>query len=175
MSRLRKTGLTIDDPLSPGTTDERPAAPERSGEGPAGSMPRSNSEPSPEQQPTSRGTRRSAPATATRATTARTRAATSPPEQGPWRSWAGQTRVASYRLPDELLGELASTAAQLKLPIGLLATAAVAHLLDEPPDAIAALVDRADDARIQGRRAARRGLLIAPGSDEAASDDLDTL
>ncbi len=175
MSRLRKTGLTIDDPLSPGTTDERPAAPERSGERLAGSMPRSNSEPSPEQQPTSKEATRSAPVTATRARTARTRAATPPPEQGPWRSWAGQTRVASYRLPDELLAELAATSAQLGLPIGLLVTAAVAHLLDKPPDAIAALVDRADDARIQGRRAARRGVLISPGSDEAASDAPDTL
>ena len=174
MSRLRKTGLTIDDPLSTGTADERPAAPERSGECLAGSMPRSNSEPSREQQPTSKGTMGSAPAPAALAGTKRTRAATPPPEQGPWRLWAGQTRVASYRLPDELLAELASTAAQLGLPIGLLVTAAVAHLLDEPPDVIAALVDRADDARIQGRRAARRGLLISPGSDEA-SDNPDTL
>ncbi len=67
-----------------------------------------------------------------------------------------ESPATGYRLPDELLAELASTSAELQLPIGLLVTAAIARLLDEPAAAIAALVDRADDARIEGRRAARR-------------------
>jgi len=35
-------------------------------------------------------------------------------------------------------------------------TAAITHLLDQPDTVIGELVDRADDARIQGRRATRR-------------------
>ena len=88
--------------------------------------------------------------------------------QNAWRSWSGGTRVASYRLPDELLAELASTSAELQLQVGLIVTAAIAHLLDEPDDVIAALVDRADDARIQGRRATRRGLGTTPRSRSAS-------
>ena len=72
--------------------------------------------------------------------------------------WSGGTRVASYRLPDELLEELAGRAAELALPVGLIVTAAIANVLDAPGEMIGALVDRADDARIQGRRAARRAL-----------------
>ena len=45
---------------------------------------------------------------------------------------------------------------RLQLPIGLLVTAAIAHLLDHPEKTIQQLVDRADDTRIQGRRWARR-------------------
>jgi hypothetical protein len=71
--------------------------------------------------------------------------------------------------------ELASSSGELQLPVGLLVTAAIAHLLDEPADAIAGLVDRADDARIEGRRAARRGLIPAPDGVQAASDKADTL
>jgi hypothetical protein len=75
-----------------------------------------------------------------------------------WRSWSGRSRVASYRLPDELLEELADRAAALGLPVGLIVTAAIASVLDAPGEAIEALVDRADDARIEGRREVRRGL-----------------
>ena len=38
----------------------------------------------------------------------------------------------------------------------MMVTAAITQLLDRPPDVIGALVDRADDARIHGRRHARR-------------------
>jgi hypothetical protein len=65
-------------------------------------------------------------------------------------------RVASYRLPDELLIELAASAEELRLQVGLMVTAAITHLLDLPNTVIGELVDRADDARIQGRRATRR-------------------
>ena len=61
--------------------------------------------------------------------------------------------------PDELHAELASTSAELQLQVGLIVTAAITHQLDEPDDVDRALlVDRADDARIQGRPAAKRGL-----------------
>jgi phenylpyruvate tautomerase PptA (4-oxalocrotonate tautomerase family) len=66
--------------------------------------------------------------------------------------------VGSFRLPHELLVELGDTARELQLPIGMMVTAAITQLLDQPPDAIAVVVDRADDARIQGRRLARRRL-----------------
>ncbi len=77
---------------------------------------------------------------------------------GAWRSWSGASRVASYRLPDELLEELAARAAALQLPVGLIVAAALAHILDAPGEVIETLVDRADDARIKGRRVARRAL-----------------
>jgi phenylpyruvate tautomerase PptA (4-oxalocrotonate tautomerase family) len=38
----------------------------------------------------------------------------------------------------------------------MIVTAAITQLLDQPPEEIAVLVDKADDARIQGRRRARR-------------------
>jgi hypothetical protein len=75
---------------------------------------------------------------------------------GVWREWSGLTGVGSFRLPHELLTELSDTARELGLPVGLIVTAAVTQLLDQPAEQIAALVDRADDARIQGRRRARR-------------------
>jgi len=64
--------------------------------------------------------------------------------------------VGSFRLPHELLLELGDTARELQLPVGMIVTAAITRLLDQPPDTIAALVDRAEDARFQGRRVARR-------------------
>ena len=66
--------------------------------------------------------------------------------------------MGSFRLPHELLAELADSARELQVPVGLIVTAAITQLLDQPPDTIAALVDQADDARIQGRRRARRRL-----------------
>jgi hypothetical protein len=44
----------------------------------------------------------------------------------------------------------------------MIVTAAITQLLDQPPEQIAALVDRADDARIHGRRNARRRLSGRP-------------
>jgi len=46
---------------------------------------------------------------------------------------------------------------------------------DEPADAITGLVDRADDARVHARRAARRGLTTASDDAEVASDEADML
>jgi hypothetical protein len=75
-----------------------------------------------------------------------------------WRAWSGITGVGSFRLPHELLVELGDTARELGLPIGTIVTAAITQLLDQPPERTAELVDRADDARIQWRRSARRRL-----------------
>ena len=183
MSRLRRTGLTIDDPLSPAAADEHVTSPlppdnERAA-GSSGVPADSTLPPKPQPSAAPRSTSRQAPGTAPAATSAArrapTQATTATTANGAWRVWSGQTRVASYRLPDELLAELSSTSAELQLPVGLLVTAAIAHLLDEPADAIAGLVDRADDARIDGRRAARRGLTTALDGVAAASDMADTL
>jgi hypothetical protein len=54
--------------------------------------------------------------------------------------------------------ELGATAREQGLPIGMIVTAAVTQVLDQPLETIAALVDRADDARIEGRRRSRRCL-----------------
>jgi hypothetical protein len=142
MSTLRKRGLEIDDPLAPGRSEAReqeaPAEvqPESLGDGRSTPADRSTGEP----EPASRGAQR-------------------PPEPGEvWREWSGISSVGSFRLPHELLTELSDTARETGLPVGLIVTAAVTQLLDQPADEIAALVDRADDARIQGRRRARRPL-----------------
>ena len=81
-----------------------------------------------------------------------------PASREAWRAWSGLTGVGSFRLPHELLVELGDTARELGLPIGMIVTAAITQLLDQPPERIAELVDRADDARIHGRRHARRRL-----------------
>lgn len=75
-----------------------------------------------------------------------------------WRTWSGITSVGSFRLPHELLVELGDTARGVGLPIGMIVTAAITQLLDHPPEQIAVLVDKADDARIHGRRHARQRL-----------------
>jgi hypothetical protein len=64
--------------------------------------------------------------------------------------------VGSFRLPHELLAELGDAARELQMPIGMIVTAAITQLLDQSAEEIAVLVDKADDARIQGRRRARR-------------------
>jgi hypothetical protein len=98
---------------------------------------------------------------------------------GIWRNWSGVTGVGSFRLPHELLTELGDTARELQLPIGMIVTAAVTKLLDQPPDTIVTLVDRADDARIQGRRQTRRhrqsgpAPLQRPGPDTEGDDPFD--
>jgi hypothetical protein len=85
-----------------------------------------------------------------------------PANREPWRAWSGITGVGSFRLPHELLVELGESARGLGLPIGMIVTAAITQLLDQPPEQIAALVDRADDARIHARRTARRRLTERP-------------
>lgn len=75
-----------------------------------------------------------------------------------WRHWAGGTRVASYRLPDELLEELDDRARRLGVPIGMTVAAGLLQLFDQDDETIISLVERAEDARVLGRRSARRRL-----------------
>jgi hypothetical protein len=75
---------------------------------------------------------------------------------GAWRHWAGGTRVASYRLPDELLEELDARARRLGVPIGMTVAAGLLQLFDHDDETIIGLVEHAEDARVMGRRAARR-------------------
>jgi len=158
MSRLRRTGLTIDDPLAAPTATS--ASLRRSEEveptATATAGPASAARPSKNGKPAVRGPSSTPGAGAAR--TAAPDSAMTTQAGEPWRSWSGQTRVASYRLPDELLAELAQTADTLHLSVGLIVTAAIAHFLDGSHDAIHEIVDRADDARIAGRRATRRGV-----------------
>lgn len=152
MSRLRKMGLAIDDPLVPAERIREPAPGRQSVHTPSG----------PGSSRPKRPPQRSAGAPAG-------------PRADAWRPWSGLTRVASYRLADELLVELASTSDRLRVQVGLLVTAAITHLLDESDDVIGELVDRADDARIQGRRASRRDLVAAESDPEPASAPRATL
>ena len=167
MSRLRRTGLRLDDPLAPAAAEStRP--PMTSGTAAANPDPRPPLATPPADGKQGRQARRTERAPSTSPESA-------PPPAGAWRAWSGATRVASYRLPDELLAELATTASDLHLPVGLVVTAAIAHLLDESADTIAGLVDRADDARIQGRRRARRGASRPGAAPEASSEPDGTL
>jgi hypothetical protein len=169
MNGPRRRGLEIDDPLGPGpsTHEQRTAtqpgtdhtaapdeveAAERSRDGGIGSTRRPvrsegrNTVPASERPSAMR--HRPTGETGPRAET----------DDRVWREWTGLTGVGSFRLPHELLAELGDAARELQLPVGMIVTAAITKLLDQPPDTIAALVDRADDARIQGRRRARRRL-----------------
>jgi hypothetical protein len=135
MTSIRRQALKIDDPLGPGAM-------------PAPEAPRA----APGKTSRHKAAQPPAPRAAGRAR-GQTQAA---PTDGIWRQWSGQTGVGSFRLPHELLAELSDAARELGLPVGLMATAAITQLLDQPADEVAALVDRADDARIQGCRRARR-------------------
>ncbi|MGH3264165.1 MAG: hypothetical protein ACRDNS_19465 [Trebonia sp.] len=137
----QKRRLQIDDPLGGGqpVTPPKPADPQSvANRRPRTAQPAKSSDGQAKRTPQSNG-RRSATAEL-------------------WRDWSGLTGVGSFRLPHELLAELGDTARELGLPVGLMATAAIAQLLDQPPEQIATLVDRADDARIHGRRSSRRPL-----------------
>lgn len=139
-----KRRLQIDDPLGAGQS----IAPPKSAD----------------QQPTtSRRPRTAQPAKSSGGPAKRTQRSNSrrPATAELWREWSGLTGVGSFRLPHELLAELSDTARELGLPVGLMAAAAITQLLDQPAEQIAALVDRADDARIHGRRTSRRPLTKA--------------
>ena len=145
MSTVRRRGLQIDDPLG---ADQPTQASERStetGSPTASEVPAhgQRGEPQSGRQDETGTPRHTALQDASREV---------------WRAWSGITGVGSFRLPHELIVELSDTARQLGLPIGMIVTAAIAQLLDQPPEQIAELVDRADDARIHGRRSARRRL-----------------
>ena len=161
MTTVRRRGLQIDDPLSPGQPGVEEKSPSQSAEHTPpkpireGHVQASTSAPPPE-QPGNAGNE-SRPASASEQEPPAHTAA-GHEENGIWRAWSGVTGVGSFRLPHELLVELGDTARELGLPIGMIVTAAITQLLDQPPEQIAELVDRADDARIHGRRHARRRL-----------------
>jgi hypothetical protein len=155
----RRPVLELDDPLAPrrpAATPEAPAAEvtDSSHEQPAG----------PPKPTTRRSARRRGPKPVDdRADPATSRALSVVGEEGApahsdaaWRSWAGGTRVASYRLPDELLEELDERARRLCVPIGMTVAAGLLQLFDQDDESIVRLVERAEDARVLGRRAARR-------------------
>jgi len=157
MTTLKRPSLQIDDPLAPSPADN-------------------STEPHADAAPTSPEAIQSRPGDRDRGRSNRGRRGktegTSPPAtvqkglptprvadgagDAVWRTWSAITGVGSFRLPHERLTELGDTARELQLPIGMIVTAAITQLLDQPPQVIAALVDRADDARIQGRRNARQ-------------------
>ena len=146
MSSLRRRGLQLDDPLGPGRPGENHVAVADKGVE-RRSEPRENKRAvQAAEKPAAAGQK---PARAIRRHVA---------DDGgsAWREWSGFTGVGSFRLPQELLTELGDTARELGLPIGMLVTAAITQLLDQPAEIVTELVDRADDARIQGRRLARR-------------------
>jgi hypothetical protein len=143
-----KRRLQIDDPLAAGQPAEHPHQAKRT-------------------EPPSEPRRR--PRTAQPANSSATAAKRAPQNDGKpvagdgWREWSGLSGVGSFRLPHELLTELNDTAREHNLPIGLIVTAAITQLLDQPAEQITELVDRADDARIHGRRTNRRRLTDRAG------------
>lgn len=158
MTTARRRRLKIDDPLTPSNPPEHPPQPAEytpqeanQDERPVAGAP----DPGPQRRGKAVGTRRPTSADESRLSD---RPAAAEQGAGIWRAWSGVTGVGSFRLPHELLAELGDTAREHGLPVGLIVTAAITQLLDQPPETIAALVDRADDARIQGRRRSRRRL-----------------
>ncbi len=75
---------------------------------------------------------------------------------GEWRDWSGASRVASFRLPDEILIELTERTTRLGLPIGQTVLAAITALLDSDDDTLLAQIDRAAQALTRGKRRARQ-------------------
>ena len=73
-----------------------------------------------------------------------------------WRAWSGASRVASFRLPDELLDELDARAGGLGVPLGMTVAAGLLHLFDQDDETVLELVDRAEATRDRARREARR-------------------
>ena len=171
MSAMRRRGLQIDDPLGPGQSaqpgqppaEADPAAAEASAArrgGQAGGEPTDHAVSADSaRKPNRRDRSTTGPAPSGRRPERAARSERPTPAGGEaWREWTGLTGVGSFRLPHELLAELGDTARELGLPIGLIVAAAITQLLDQSPEQIAALVDRADDARIHGRRTNRRRL-----------------
>lgn len=146
MSSKARPPLTIDDPLAPRTPrpNESATAGEAPPEGDALGEPTARE---PSRRPRPRRPADRAPQRAGERDTA---------EGSSSRPWAESSRVASYRLPDELLDELNARTRRLELPIGLTVAAALVEFLDRDDAAITAVVDALDDARHRARRAARR-------------------
>ena len=156
MTAVRRRGLQIDDPLGPGEPTQPDKAPTEAG------VTTTSAEvarrPGAASDRISEDRQRGEPRSGRQDETDTPRHTAAPASRELWRAWSGITGVGSFRLPHELLVELGDTARELGLPIGMIVTAAITQLLDQPPEQIAELVDTADDARIHGRRHARRRL-----------------
>ncbi|MGZ4254827.1 MAG: hypothetical protein ACXVS6_22760 [Solirubrobacteraceae bacterium] len=165
MTTARRRGLQIDDPLGERQLAQRGEPPPEAGAAAASEA--AANRPVQASDPISEDRQRTEPEGAGRQETVAPRQSGARAQQAAsremWRAWSGITGVGSFRLPHELLVELGDTARDLGLPIGMIVTAAITQLLDQPPEQIAALVDRADDARIHGRRNARRRLTERTG------------
>jgi hypothetical protein len=160
MTTLRRRGLQIDDPLGPTQSARHDPPP------PQATVPTPDAIQNGGAEATDRlsdpGRRGERDGTSSPSTVLQQKTSTpnhpDRPDNEVWRAWTGITGVGSFRIPHELLAELGDAARELQLPVGMIVTAAITHLLDQPPDEIATLVDKADDARIQARRTARRRL-----------------
>jgi hypothetical protein len=126
MSTPRRRDLQIDDPLRTG----QPTAPEAA----ASRRVEATDRRSEEGQQVEPESDRQDETVAPRHATARM---PQPANREVWRAWSGITGVGSFRLPHELLVELGDTARELGLPIGMIVTAAITQLLDQPPEQIA--------------------------------------
>jgi hypothetical protein len=152
---LRRPVLHLDDPLdtAPTRTARRDQAAAAASEPSAAAAPPSTQpEPKPPADPPSRPPRRAHK----RAAPAERTAAAGERVSTEWRAWSGASRVASFRLPDELLDELEQRAGQLGVPLGMTVATGLLHLFDQDDETVLALVDRAEATRDQARRQARR-------------------
>jgi hypothetical protein len=121
MSRLRRTGLPIDDPLAAALTatnvsetgpDEVESAATAASSLASTAMPSRSKKTAARRPSSTPGAAAPRPATRPAAAVAAVNARS----DELWRSWSGQTRVATYRLPDELLAELGAAATQAPPP-----------------------------------------------------------
>ncbi|MBS0592034.1 MAG: hypothetical protein JSR84_01045 [Proteobacteria bacterium] len=136
------TPLKLDDPLAAATPP--PAPEERPAEKPAATP-----------RPPRTRTRSGGGARKTAAASPQVDAPTDGEHQA-WRSWGRGTRAQTYKLPDQLIEELDARTTTLNLPIGMTVAAAIVAALDLKDDELITLVERAEEARERGRRAARR-------------------
>lgn len=137
--------LTLDDPLSTPVATA-PVATVATVDPPA---------PAPAPAPPVAQRRRPRPAAPRPRTDATPQGTTSAPA-GEWRDWSGASRVASFRLPDEILIELTERTTRLGLPIGQTVLAAITALLDSDDETLLAQIDRAAQALTRGKRRARQ-------------------
>jgi hypothetical protein len=135
--------LVLDDPLD-GPPPPPPPEPEH------------HPEPAPRRRPRATTKPRTAVSPAPQSTPTPDPIDSHQPEANEWRDWAGPKRVASFRLPDELLDEINTTSDQLGIPIGHLVIAGLTSVLDQPDDEITALADRVAQTLLRGKRNARR-------------------
>lgn len=154
------TPLTLDDPLNATQAPQaKPSAPPEEKPKEAPSPPQAPPEEKPKRAPRStrsRGTKRRAAADRAAGTSPADAGGADDGERQVWRRWGGGTRAQTYKVPDQLIEELDARTTALNLPIGMTVAAAVVAAMDLEDDELITLVERAEEARERGRRAARR-------------------